>query len=466
LLQSTEPDAPKRLTPLQLAAYAAPTVGFGLATAIVLSILPTLYAQHAQVSVAAIGTIVMLRLIYDAASDQIIGYLSDRTRSRYGARLPWIVGGSMLTLISMVYLFRIPADAGAMYFAFWNIVFFTGTTMFGIPHYAWGHELSPLYEDRSRVFGYRGFFDNAGGLLYSLVPLGLAFAGIVASSEYTPELVWIFGLIVIALIPLTVALATAVAPRGELKVGPRTTLRSALLSVKGNRPFQRFVCAYLIAGTGYGFFVALLFPFLTTYMKIADSVATIILIFTVSSLVSIPVWTKLTMLLGKHRAWAWGWFVNSLVLLPLFWIEPGPSSVVPTCVLMALYALTNGVSSIAPFAILSDIIDYDVLKTGVDRGGNYYGLMMMAVKALASTGGIALILLGTTFGYDMTEGHQNTPFANLGMLLMFVGAPALFQLATLPLIWNFPLDARRHAIISRKLAQRAARANRIEASGV
>jgi glycoside/pentoside/hexuronide:cation symporter, GPH family len=461
LPQSTEAAAPTRLTQLQLAAYAAPTVGVGLATAIVLSILPTLYAQHTKVSVAAIGTIVLLRLIYDAVSDQIIGFLSDRTRSRFGARLPWIVGGSVLTLVSTLYLFRIPPDAGAMYFALWNIVFFTGTTMFGIPHYAWGHELSPLYEDRSRVFGYRGFADNAGGLLYSVIPLGLAFIGIVSTSEYTPELVWMFGLIILAIVPITVALAAGVAPRGEIKTGPRTTLRSALSSVKGNRPFQRFVLAYLIAGTGYGFFVALLFPFLTTYLKIPDSVATIIFIFTVTSLVSIPIWTKLTVMLGKHRAWAWGWFVNSLVLVPLFWIEPGPSAVVPTCILMGLYALTNGVSSIAPFAILSDIIDYDVLKTGVDRGGNYYGLMMMAVKALASTGGVALILLGTTFGYDMTEGHENTPFANLGMLVMFVGAPAIFQLATLPLIWNFPLDARRHAIISKRLALRAARAHKI-----
>lgn len=462
MLQSTD-GAPKRLTPLQLAAYAAPTAGFGLATAIVLSILPTLYAQHAKVSVTAIGAIVSLRLIYDAVSDQFIGFMSDRTQSRFGARLPWIVGGSVVTLISMLYLFRIPSDAGALYFAFWNIVFFTGTTMFGIPHYAWGHELSPRYEDRSRVFGYRGFADNAGGLLYSVIPLGLAFVGIVATSEYTPELVWMFFLIIVAVVPITVALAAGVAPRGAIKTGPRTTLRSALTSVKGNRPFQRFVLAYIIAGTGYGFFVALLFPFLTTYLKIADSVATIIFIFTVTSLISIPVWTKLTVILGKHRAWAWGWLVNSLVLVPLFWIEPGPSSVIPTCVLMGLYALTNGVSSIAPFAILSDIIDYDVLKTGVDRGGNYYGLMMMAVKALASTGGIALILLGTGFGYDMSEGHENTPFANLGMVLMFVGAPALFQLATLPLIWNFPLDARRHAIISKKLAQRASRANRTQA---
>jgi Na+/melibiose symporter-like transporter len=43
------------------------------------------------------------------------------------------------------------------------------------------------------------------------------------------------------------------------------------------------------------------------------------------------------------------------------------------------------------------------------------------------------------------------------MLWMFVGAPAIFQLATLPLIWNFPIDARRHAIITKRLALRAAR---------
>jgi len=449
---------PPQLSRTALVAYSAPALGYSFAVTPVYGVLPTLYAQHARLSVAAIGTLVLFRSLYDAISDQAIGYLSDRTRSRWGARLPWIVAGTAVTVWSLYYLLRIPADAGLSYFAWWTVAFFTGATMFGIPHYAWGHELSPDYAERNRVFGYRGFADNAGSTLFSLVPIALAYFGVVRDAEYTPETIWLLGIVSMVALPILVALAVVLAPRSRAQATERTTLLGVLRSFKGNRPFLRFILAYVIAGTGYGFFVALLYPFVATYLRIPESFATILFATTIASLVSVPIWIRLTNRLGKHRAWAWGWLTNSLVLIPMFWVEPGPGAVLPTCAMLTVYALTNGVSSVAPFAILSDVIDYDILKTRVDRGGNYYALMMMSVKALASTGGIALILLGSVFGYDMTAGHVNTRAADLSMLIMFIAAPALFQLATLPLIWNFPIDARRHAIIRRRLDRRHARA--------
>jgi len=444
---------------IQLVAYALPGLGFALVTVPVYAILPTLYVQNAQISLSAIGVVLLLRSIYDAISDQIIGFLSDRTRTRLGARLPWIIAGTVVTLISMVFLFRIPEDSGVAYFAFWTVVFFTGTTMFSIPHYAWGHELSLHYTDRNRVFGFKGFFDNSGSMLFSLIPLALVAMGLLDNAEYAIDTLWMLGTIVAILLPLQIFIAAKYAPRGAITNKQRTSARGVWLSVKNNKPFQRFILAYVIAGTGYGFFVALLYPFISTYLLIPDAFASILLVTTIAGLCSIPIWIRLTAILGKHRAWAWGWLLNSLVLIPFFWIEPGPTAVLPSYILMALYAITNGVSAIAPFSILGDVIDYDILKTRIDRGGNYYAFMMFAVKALGSTGGLALIVLGSVFGYDLSESHENTDFANMGILVMFAIAPGIFQLATLPLIWNFPIDARRHAIIRRRLDLREHREN-------
>jgi len=452
----TAASATTRPSSSRLLAYAAPSMVVMLATVPVNAILPTLYAQHAMVSVSSVGAILLLRSIYDAFSDQLIGYLSDRTRTRLGARLPWIIAGSAVTIVGMVALFRVPANAGILYFASWNIVFFTGTTMIGIPHYAWGHELSPDYKDRSRVFAFKGFFDNVGSMLFSAIPIVLVFFGLLRTTEYTTETIWLLGIIVIATLPLTVGIAGFYAPLGHTGSAPRTSVRGLISSVKNNKPFLRFIFAYIIAGTGYGFFVALVYPFISSYLKIGHAFPHILLVTTISGLVSVPIWVRIVHKLGKHRAWAWGWLFNSLVLLPMIWVKPGESAVVPTMIMMGLYGLTNGVSAIAPFAILSDVVDYDILKTNVDRGGNYFAFMMLAVKLLGSTGGIALIILGSVFGYKLTDGATNTSFASIGMLAMFIGAPGLFQLATLPLIWNFPIDERRHGIIRRRIEKRAA----------
>ena len=143
-----------QLTNFQLLAWALPSLVLSLTMVPVNAVLPTLYAQHAQVSVAAIGTIFLLRSMYDAVSDQVIGFLSDRTRTRIGARLPWIISGAVVTLVGMLMLFRIPADAGVVYFTLWTLVFFTVATMVGIPYFAWGNELTSAYDERSRVFAF------------------------------------------------------------------------------------------------------------------------------------------------------------------------------------------------------------------------------------------------------------------------------------------------------------------------
>jgi len=452
--------ATTRLTTVQLLAWALPSLVLSLTMVPVNAVLPTLYAQHAQVSVAAVGTIFLLRSIYDAISDQVIGFLSDRTRTRIGARLPWIISGTVVTIIGMLMLFRIPPDAGVVYFTVWTLVFFTGATMVGIPYFAWGNELTSDYDESSRVFAFKGFFDNVGSMLFSVIPIALVFFGIMATTEYTPDMVWLLGMIVVVAMPVTIIGAFFLAPRGHVSTTPRTTLLELLRSVKGNKPFQRFIAAYLIAGTGYGFFVALVYPFISSYLQIGEAFPMILLVTTICALVSVPLWIRIVYKLGKHRAWAWGWLFNSIVLIPMIWVEPGESAAIPTAVLMGLYGLTNGVSAIAPFSILGDVVDYDRLKTGVDRGGNYFAFMMFAVKMLGSTGGLALIVLGAVFGYQLAEGSVNDNFANMGMLYMFILAPGIFQLASLPLIWNFPIDERRQLIIRRRLESLDARAKR------
>jgi Na+/melibiose symporter-like transporter len=356
------------------------------------------------------------------------------------------------------YLFRIPPDADIYYFGVWTVVFYMGYTMFNIPQFAWGNELSGDYEERARIFGYKGVFDAIGNFTFSLVPIILTFFGLTDTEEYTPDMVFLLGIMVILSMPLLTALAVIFAPHGADQETPRTSLSGLLRSISGNKPFIRFLLAYMIAGAGTGFFAALIFPFVSEYLGIGSSFPLILMITTISSMICIPVWVRLVYRFGKHRCWAVGWITNSVVLLPLVFVEPGPASVIPATICMALYGATNAVSVVAPFSIISDIVDYDILKTGVDRAGNYFALVMLVVKMLASTGGIALVLLSVVFGYDMSDGAVNTEFATAGLVWMFILAPAVFQLGAVPLIWNFPIDARRQGIIRRRIDQRNARA--------
>jgi Na+/melibiose symporter-like transporter len=445
---------------IALIAYALPCVAASSSLTALTAILPSLYAKYASVSLAAVGTLFGVMRIFDAVTDPLIGYWSDQTRSRFGARKPWVVTGGLLTTLACYFLYQIPPQAGVGYFASWSVLFYLGYTMFQIPHMAWGSELTTDYQGRANLFAYRGVADSIGGLVLPLLPLVLFQAGYLPDTNYAPGVFTWLAWITLILFPLTVAVAARFAPTGDTSEIRRSNLRSLYSSVFGNPPLLRFLSAYLMAGAGAGVFAALFFPYFDSYLRVGDWVPHLLLVAMISQVVSLPFWAKMVGRFGKHRTWGVGWIVNSLVLLPMVWLKPGPSAAVPAMALTALYSFTNGVSTVAPFALLADIVDYEILKRRIDRAGNYYAFLLFIAKVTSAVGGIVFAVLGAVFGYQIAEGAVNDDFANLGMVLAFCVVPGALQLLAVPLIWNFPIDERRHATIRRRIESRETRAAR------
>jgi glycoside/pentoside/hexuronide:cation symporter, GPH family len=438
-------------------AYALPGVATSVGMAAVTAILPTLYAQHAAVSIAAVGALFGAMRIFDAVSDTLIGYWSDQTRTRHGARKPWVIAGGLLSTVAGYFLFQIPHDAGIVYFGGWSALFYLGYAMYQIPHMAWGSELTTDYQQRANLFAYRSIAEALGGLVLPLLPLLLYYRGILPDTNFTTDAFLYFGWAILIALPVTIAITAKWAPVGETSQIQRTPLRTLYGAVVNNKPLLRFLSAYVVAGAGGGIYAALLYPYYDTYLHIGDKFAYLLLVAMVMTLVSQPFWAWACKKLGKHRCWGWGWIANSLSSVPMMLVTPGPDAYLWSMVLMGLYAFTNGVSSVAPFALLADVVDYEILKRRVDRAGNYFAFLMFLGKATAAIGGAVFAFLGLFFGYQVAEGAVNDALANFGMVAAFGLLPCLFQLAAVPLIWNFPIDQRRHAIIRRRIERREAR---------
>lgn len=438
-------------------AYALPGVAVSAAMPAVTAILPTLYVKHAGVSLAAVGALFGFMRIFDAVSDPLIGYWSDQTRTRHGARKPWVIAGALLATVACFFLFLIPHDAGILYFGTWSALFYLGFTMYQIPHMAWGSELTTDYQQRTSLFAYRSIAESIGGLVLPLLPLLLFYGGVLPATEFTPEAFQYLGWAILLALPLTVAVTAKWAPVGDATQIQRTPLRTLWSAIFQNPPLLRFLAAFLIAGAGSGIYAALLYPYYDTYLHIGDKFPYLLLVAMAMQLASQPFWAWACRKLGKHRCWGWGWIANSLSSVPMMLVTPGEHAYLWSMVLMGLYAFTNGVSSVAPFALLADVVDYEILKRRVDRAGNYYAFLLFLGKATAAVGGGVFVFLGLFFGYQIAEGAVNDDFANFGMAASFGLLPCLFQLAAVPLIWNFPIDRRRHDIIRRRIEQRELR---------
>ncbi len=133
--------------------------------------IPAHYAGGLGLSLAAVGTILMLARFTDVISDPLMGELSDRWQTRFGRRKPWVLIGTPLMMLGVYKLFIPPEGVGLGYFLIWLTLFFLGSTIIALPHRAWGAELSPDYHQCSRVTAARELFVLVGLMVAASVPM-------------------------------------------------------------------------------------------------------------------------------------------------------------------------------------------------------------------------------------------------------------------------------------------------------
>lgn len=448
----------QRLKLRRIIAYSVPGYAYMMVLAPVSAILPVLYSKHAAVDVASIGAVFLALRIFDAVTDPMIGHLSDRTRTALGPRKPWIIAAGFITMVAVYFLFKVPPDAGVVYFASWAFLFYLGATMYHVPHMAWGSELTADYSERARVFSIRGMLETGGNLTYALLPIALFYIGLTTTSEFSPDAIAVIGFAAAVLIPLLSIFAVCLAPTGHIVKEQRPTLKGAYVAARNNKPLLRFLIAYILGGAGTGTFAAMVFPYIDGYLKVGDKFPHMLLAANMATLISLTIWPKIVDCVGKHRAWAFGWAFNALAVFLLAFVSPGEHAAMMVTGCMIIFGFMTGATLVGPLSLLADIVDYDILKTGVDRAGNYYALIFFVTKITGSVGGLALFILGAFFGYQIKEGAVNDEFATSGLILLGCVVPALLKLAALPFIWNFPINKRRHDIIRRRIAKREKRA--------
>jgi Na+/melibiose symporter-like transporter len=440
-------------------AFGAPGFTEQLMIAPVWGILPALYAEHRAASLAAIGTVFMIARLFDAVSDPVIGYLSDITRSRFGPRKPWIAGGGLVSMIAIPFLYIPPQDAGTVYFFAWTSVLFVGWTMMVIPYNAWTTELTGDYQERARLFAYRNGILYTGALISSLAPI-LLFP-LTGNTEFSLEFFRYLALALLVLIPVSIGIALYNVPQGESMAIERPTLRGIPQALRRNRVMWLFVAVSFLGALAQGMAGALEFLWMSNYLQLGPYVPLLFSLGVAISLGSIPLWYKLVERFGKHLPWAISSLVFALVSPLVFFVSPGLDSLPVLLFLITVWGFVKATSAVAAQSMLADIIDFDTLKTGVNRAGNYFSLLTLLSKGCLALGaGLGLALVGF-FGYDPST--VNDDDAVFAFLAVFCLVPAVLMAINGLLILRYPLNERRQGIVRKRIEQLAERAQRASA---
>lgn len=412
--------------------------------------LPALYAQHYGLSLSVIGMIFLAERLWGAAADPLIGALSDRTRSRFGRRRPWIAAGGLIFGLSALFLFFPPDTVSPFYLGLTLFAFYLGWSMIQIPFYAWSGEISGRYHERTRVQTYQTVAASSSLLLVLILP---TIVDQIRPGDAALKLAAMGSVIL-----LTLAAGLFLTLRAFPEAPPVVTeSRSGLLGpgllLALREPLLLRVLASDFAVT-FGQLVrsALFVFFVTSYMGLPQWASGLFLLQFVFGVAAGPIWMRIGLHLGKHRAAVVGEVVQVAINLGLLLVTPQDFALL--LFLTVAQGLAQGSGNLMLRSMVADIADKHRLDTGEDRTALFFSVFSLATKAaMAAAVGIALPLVGW-LGFD-PRGANDAAALN-GLLLVFALGPAIGHAISALLIQGFPLDEKAHAEIRRSLAQREA----------
>lgn len=434
---------------IRFATYALPALPLAIILFPAYAILPSFYASHTRIPLAVIGVILLASRLFDAVIDPLIGYLSDNTRSRWGPRKPWLVAGTIASMICVYPLYVPASDVGPVYYSIWFLLFYLSFTLIEIPHKAWGTDLVRSYMERTEVSTYLGVSFALGNLVFAVVPFYPSFMG----HGYDAETLRAVAIIVMALLPLTVGCAVALVPEGRVVARQRTTWRGLIRGVLSNQPFRCLLLIFVLAGFGQGMFYGAVYLFVNAVLGLRLYFPFVLVADALCTFVAVPVWYRLIGRFEKHRAWGIGMIGSAFAVAAMAVITPGRDGLMLLLLLVVLRAATGAVIYVAPQALLGDVVDYDILRTRCNRAGNYQALMALVTKANGAAGGGLALVLVAMFGFK--AGSGNALSAVTGFKIVVLVVSSIIVGCSGIVSWQFPLDRHRHDVVRRRILSRS-----------
>jgi len=289
-------------------AYAVPAFALAIVGIPVYVYIPKFYSDVVGINITILGYLMFGVRLFDAVTDPAIGYVSDRTRTRFGRRIPYLAVGSVLVAAAMFLLF-IPPRASAAFETIWFGVsiylLFLFWTAVVVPFESLGPEITFDYHERTSLFGMRD---------------GFLIAGTLAAASSPAAIQWLFSLppdaagerakffwIAVIYAPLLVGTCwwCALSLREkQIKIGsPRIGIWTGLRQVAQNRPFIILLIAYTVSAVGNNL-PATLILFYVEYVLQSQQADFFLMLYFVTVIIFLPGWIFISRRTGKKNGLA------------------------------------------------------------------------------------------------------------------------------------------------------------------
>ncbi len=432
-------DEEERIPIPRVLTYSTPLLAIFASNALVGLYLLKFATDVVLIAPALVAAILLVARIWDAVSDPLAGYLSDRTRTRWGRRRPWFALSALPLGLAIVALWSPPRSLGSAavgaWFAAAVLLYYTAYTCFRVPHMAMGAELSRGYHDRTRVFGVMQVVENIGMLLGA----GMLFLLERADDQRDFARLLSIGLAVGAVALIWLATAR-IRERSEFQGRGGANPLSSFRDVLSNPHSRLLVAIFFIEQLGFSGAIALL-PYVSDYvLETPGNTAVYAGAALIAMVVSIPLWVNVARRVGKQQVWLFSLLSKVVVFGWFFTLGQGDLGLLIAG--MAVFGVLSGCGAVVGPSLKADVVDWDEGRTGERKEGAYFATWNFAQKA---AGGIAIWIVGSMLGITgYVPNAVQTDEALTALRLLYAALPAVLNAIAALLVLRFRLDEAAH----------------------
>lgn len=404
------------------------------------------------------GLLGALPRLLDALTDPIMGFISDNTKSRYGRRKPYILVGSIITGLAFMVMWQLNPENSQTYNFFYFLIvsflFYIGYTIFATPLIGLGYEMTPDYNERTRLMAVSQFMGQAA---WMIAPWFWVIIYNPAIYDSAPEgarnlAIWVGALcMVLGILPALFNKEMIVPDKSKMK---NLTMNDMAVNIKEfiigikltlkNKPFMKLCGATFFIFNGFQTIAQFAFFIVVYYLFNGDKVAAgnwPAWFGTISSVATaflvIPVVTKISEKVGKKNAFIIATLL-SVIGYTLKWWGFNPAN--PWLMFMPIPFLSFGIGGLFTLmmSMTADVCDLDELNNGERRegmfGAVYWWMVKLGTAVAMLTSGIVLHYIGFD---ESIQSQAADTITNLRIADIVIPIVAAF--IAIILIWKYDI---------------------------
>ncbi len=429
--------------------YGVGAVGTGVFATIPGLLLMFYMTDTLGISAALAGLAVFLPKIWDVISDPLIGVISDRARSSWGRRRPFMLAGGLTLPLCFVLLFSAPETASPTLSFVYVLVMFTlsatAFTVFTVPYVAMPAEMTDDYHEATKLMSWRMALMTVGILAAGAVAPMLVKRGGGGLPGYRLMALGIAAVIGVAMLSAFFGTRRAPFDHPPERDEPPARWTAQVVAAFRNPHYRRLVLTHHVVAIGIGCTLANV-AYIAKYLvgdrglTPEDIVTLLFISLVLPTIIMMPPWVLISRRVGKRDAYFYAILLFAAGALPLWFAASMPLWC--SCISVAVMGLGFAGCQLCSFSMLPDTIQSERALTGERRDGIFSGIWLASDKAGIAIGGLLAsgVLASTGFVESRGELVAQPASALAGIAVNSSLLPATMFLLSLLVLRRYALS--------------------------